>query len=118
MTELSIDTSEVGAAEDPERAQLRELLVQYQRALATVQTLASALLDASQPGAEPFTPEQARAHRNSVRDALAAVDRGEAFLKELWPALGVDRRMAPAGTPPPRAIKQDRRRKQRRGSAA
>jgi hypothetical protein len=118
MSELSIDTSATDAADAGERAQLRELLVQYQRALTTVQALASSLLDASQPGADPFTPEQARANRNTVRDALASVERGETLLKDLWQAYGVDRRTSAPGTPLPRAVKQDRRRKPRKSTTA
>jgi hypothetical protein len=124
MTELSIDATDatdatdVPAAESREQAQLRELLVRYHQALANLQSIAAALLDASQPGAEPMAPEQARANRHAVGEALAAVEKGETFVRDLWRAFNVDRRMSPAGAPLPRAVKQDRRRKQRKGSTA
>lgn len=124
MTELSMDTPDTAlqtgstATEVAEAARVRELLIRYHHALATVKELAAALLDAVQPDAEPITPGQARAYRRSVGEALAGAERGEAFARELWGGFEIERRMAPATAPLPRALKQDRRRRQKKGSAA
>jgi hypothetical protein len=119
MKELSDDASGIAMELAPdENAPLRELLVRYHQALARVQTLAAALLDSSQPDAPAITPEQLRARRHAAGEALAAANRDEAFAQELWKSLGVERRLAPTGSPLPRAIQKDRRRKARRGFPA
>lgn len=121
MSELSLpalDTGEAAAEAPTEAARLRELLVRYHHALATVKDLSAALLDAVQPDAEPITPEQARAYRHSVGEALVSVERGEAFARDLWGDFEVERRTAPTSAPLPRAVKQERRRRQRKGPAA
>ena len=124
MTELSMEMAAAEAAvsndvagSPTERDRMREFLLRYHDTLRLVESLAFSLLDCSQSDADPITPEKARARRHTAGEALAAVERGEALLKELWRAFDIDRRMAPAA-PPPQPLKHDRRKKQRKGSAA
>jgi hypothetical protein len=97
------------AADQPE--QIREVLINYQRALALIEKLAIALLDSVQHDAEPMSPEQSRERRHAVADAMTMVAAETPHGEQLWHDLGLDRRLACPGTPPPPGLPADRRRK-------
>jgi hypothetical protein len=80
--------------------------------------VASALLDASQADAGSITADQARTHRRTAGEGLAAAQRGELLLQDTWHAFGVERRTAAAGAPLPRAVRRERRRRPGKGTAA
>ena len=98
--------------------QARELLVWYHQALGRVQALASALLDVTQADAPPMAAKEARDYRHAAGEALEAVQRGELLVKDLWTTFGVERRVAPPSAPLPRGVKQERRRRPTKGTAA
>ncbi len=108
-TERAVAEDVTDAADQME--QIREVLIKYQRALALIEKLAIALLDSAQPDAEPMSPEQARERRHAVADAMTMVAAETPQGEQLWHDLGLDRRLACPGTPPPQGLTADRRRK-------
>ncbi len=108
-TERAVAEDLTDAADQPE--QIREVLIKYQRALALIEKLAIALLDSAQPDAEPMSPEQARERRHAAADAMTMVAAETPHGEQLWHDLGLDRRLACPGTPPPPGLPADRRRK-------
>jgi hypothetical protein len=88
--------------------EIRRLLIRYHGTLALAQELALKLLDSLNPDA-PLAREVAGADRRFAGDAIARVESGEAYARELWKVLGVDRRVARPDAPPPANIPHDRR---------
>src|SRR5205814_7007943 len=87
---------------------MRRLLIRYHGALALAQELALKLLDAVTVDS-PLPPEVAGADRRFAGDAIARVESGEAYARDLWTVLGVDRRVARPEAPPPADVPHDRR---------
>jgi len=88
--------------------EIRRLLIRYHGTLALAQELALKLLDALSLEGPPST-ELAGADRRFAGDAIARVESGEAYARELWTVLGVDRRVARPDAPTPANVPQDRR---------
>jgi hypothetical protein len=88
--------------------EIRRLLIRYHGTLALAQELALKLLDALSPEG-PLAPEVAGADRRFAGDAIARVESGEAYARDLWKVLEVDRRVARPDSPPPASVPHDRR---------
>jgi len=88
--------------------EIRRLLIRYHGTLALAQELALKLLDALHPDA-PLPSEAAGADRRFAGDAIARVESGEAYARDLWKVLEVDRRVARPDAPPPASLPRDRR---------
>ena len=88
--------------------EIRRLLIRYHSTLALAQELALKLLDALSPEGR-IAPEAAGADRRFADDAIARVVSGEAYARELWTVLDVDRRVARSDAPPPASVPHDRR---------
>jgi len=88
--------------------EIRRLLIRYHGTLALAQELALKLLDALSIEGPP-APVVAGSDRRFAGDAIARVESGEAYARELWTVLGVDRRVARSDAPPPADVPRDRR---------
>ena len=88
--------------------EIRRLLIRYHGTLALAQELALKLLDALSPEGR-LAPAGAGADRRFAGDAIARVESGEAYARELWTVLDVDRRVARSDAPPPAGVPHDRR---------
>src|SRR5206468_13014250 len=88
--------------------EIRRLLIRYHGTLALAQELALKLVDALSTDS-PLPPEVAGADRRFACDAIARIESGEAYARDLWTVLGVDRRVARPEAQPPPEVPHDRR---------
>src|SRR5512140_1264095 len=100
-----------------EQDAVRKLLVRYEAALALAEDLALSLLDALQHDAAGTAAEHVGDRRRAAGDALAVIEAGDAYAKNAWKDLDLERRRLPVGAPLPPTLPKDRRSNTRRRSS-